>query len=127
MYKEVAKCVGDHIMTDKTFEKMIPSATVFENALSSYLEEEDMHRDYVHASDLGRVMVAYTWFAVLTGKDQLEAINLDVIPRSLLKTTLGGGSWTLTDAEKAIILESVNNALKNPLQMTQSQYTQAPA
>ena len=86
-----------------------------------------MHRDYVHASDLGRVMVAYAWFAVLTGKDQLEAINLDVIPRSLLKTTLGGGSWTLTDAEKAIILESVNNALKNPLQMTQSQYTQAPA
>ena len=30
----------------------------------------------------------------------------------------------LTDMEKAVILESVNNALKNPLQMTQSQYTQ---
>ena len=127
MYQAVAKCVGDNIMTDKTFEKMIPVATVYENALSSYLTEKDMHRDYVHASDLARVMVAYTWFAVLTGKDQLEAINLDVIPRSLLKTTLGGGSWTLTDAEKAIVLESVNNALKNPLQMTQSQYTQAPA
>ena len=32
----------------------------------------------------------------------------------------------MTDAEKAIILESVNNALANPLQMTQSQYTTAP-
>ncbi len=28
----------------------------------------------------------------------------------------------LTDTERAIILEAVNNALKNPLQMTQSQY-----
>ena len=35
--------------------------------------------------------------------------------------------WVLTDAEKALILESVNNALKNPLQVTQSQYTQRPA
>ena len=32
----------------------------------------------------------------------------------------------LTEEEKAIMLESINNALKNPLEMTQSQYTEKP-
>ena len=32
----------------------------------------------------------------------------------------------ITEAEKAVILEAVNNALANPLEMTQSQYTTAP-
>lgn len=32
----------------------------------------------------------------------------------------------LTEEEKALILESVNNALADPLNMTPSQYTAAP-
>ena len=35
--------------------------------------------------------------------------------------------WVLTDHEKEMIIESVNNALKNPLQVTQSKFTEAPA
>lgn len=128
MYNAVVKCVKDNIVPDKTFEFVIPSGTVFENALSSYLVEKDMHRDYVHATDLARVMVAYTWFCVLTGVEKLDEVKLDAIPRALLNSTIDKSKdRVLTESEKALILETVNNALANPLQMTQSQYTQVPA
>lgn len=126
-YNAITKCVGDHIVTDETFQHIIPSGTVMENALSSYLEEKDIHRDYVHATDLARVMVSYAWFCTLTGVEKLEEIKLDAIPKNFFKSTMGTEDRILTDAEKELILESVNNALANPLQMTQSQYTEAPA
>ena len=122
----ITKCVNDHIVPDETFQYLIPSATAFENALSSYLEEKDLHRDYAHASDLGRVIASYTWFCTLTGVEQLEQIKLDTIPKNFFKSTVAAEDRVLTDVEKAIILESVNNALANPLQMTQSQYTEDP-
>lgn len=128
MYAAVTKCVTENIVPDETFAFVIPSGTVFENALSSYMVEKDMHRDYVHATDLARVMVTYTWFCKLTGIEQLTEIKLNAIPRNLLNSIkLGVPEYVLTDSQKALILETVNNALKNPFQMTQSQYTEAPA
>lgn len=125
VYNAVAQCVKDHVETDDTFEFVIPSATAFENALSSYLEETDIHRDYVHATDLGRVIASYTWYCKLMGIDKLEEIKLSSIPKAFLNSITDVEEYVLTDMEKAVILESVNNALKNPLQMTQSQYKQA--
>lgn len=126
LYNAISKCVEDHILTDETFEFMIPGGTLFENALSSYLEEKDIHRDYVHASDLTRVMVSYLWYCKLAGIEKLETIKLDSVPKNFFKSTQSPADWVLTDQEKALIVESVNNALTNPLQMTQSQYTTAP-
>lgn len=123
-YNAVVKCVNDHIANDESIEFIIPSATAFENALSSYLEETDLHRDYVHATDLGRVIVSYTWYCKLMGIDKLEEIKLSAIPVKFFKSTEGTEDLVLTDMEKAVILESVNNALKKPMQMTQSEYTQ---
>ena len=125
VYNAVTKCVGDHVATDETFDFIIPSATTFENALSSYLEETDIHRDYVHATDLGRVIASYTWYCKLMGIEKLEEIKLSVIPKAFLNSTEGVDELVLTDTEKAVILEAVNNAVKNPLQVTQSQYTHA--
>lgn len=127
LYNAITKCVSDNIVTDDTFAFVIPSGTAMENALSSYLEETDLHRDYVHATDLARVMVSYTWYCKLAGVEKLEEIKLDSIPKQFFKSTMGSEDRVLTDAEKDIILESVNNALANPFQMTQSQYTTAPA
>jgi len=126
-YNAITGCVNDYIVTDDSFIYLIPSGTAIENALSSYLEEKDLHRDYVHVTDLGRVISSYTWYCNLAGIDALEEVKLDAIPKAFLKSTADKTvDYVLTDAEKAIILESVNNALKNPLQMTQSQYTEAP-
>ena len=128
LFNAMTKCVSDHIMTDDTFQLLIPSGTALENALSSYLTEKDLHRDYGHASDFGRLIAAYTWYCQLAGIDQLAEIKLDKVPKQFFKSTPAGTpDWVLTDHEKEMILESVNNALKNPLQMTQSQFTEKPA
>ena len=126
-YNAITGCVGKNIVTDPTFIYLIPSGTAIENALSSHLVESDLHRDYAHVTDYGRVIAAYTWYCTLTGVDHLDEIKLDSIPKAFLKSTEDKTQdRVLTDMEKAIILEAVNNALKNPLQMTQSQYTEAP-
>ena len=125
VYNAVAKCVNDHVLTDDTFEFVIPTATAFENALSSYLEETDIHRDYVHATDLGRVIASYTWYCKLMGIKKLEEIKLSSIPVKFQNSTKTEADVVLTDAQKAVILEAVNNALANPTKMTPSKYTQA--
>ncbi len=127
MFNAMVDCVGRNIVTDNSFIYLIPSGTAIENALSSYLVEKDLHRDYVHVSDLGRVIASYTWYCNLAGIDHLDEIKLNAIPKAFLKSTADlTQDRVLTDMEKAIILESVNNALANPLAMTQSQYTVAP-
>ena len=127
-YEAQVGCVERHILTDETFKFVIPTGTTIQNAWSSYLEETDLHRDYAHASDYGRVMTSYTWYCMLLGIDHLDGIKLNAIPKQFLKSTEDKTQdRVLTDMEKAILLESVNNSLKNPMEMTQSQYTEAPA
>jgi hypothetical protein len=126
-YEGITQRVGQYIVTDKSFQFLIPSGTAIENALSSYLEETDLHRDYAHASDLGRVIASYTWYCEIMGIEKLDYIKLASIPKAFLKSTANKNQdYVLTDAEKNIILESVNNALKEPLKMTPSQYTTKP-
>ena len=126
LFDAFAKLVNDYIVTDETFVSLIPSGAAVENAITSYMTEKDMLCDYAHATDLGRVIAAYTYFCVLTGVEKLDQVKLDAIPKRLVSTSIVSGDRVLTDADKALIIESVNNALANPLQITQSQYTQEP-
>lgn len=119
--------VEQYILPDESFIHFIPSGTAAENAITSYLGQQGMKRDYGHLSDLGRVIAAYVWYCKLTNTTQLEQIKLDAIPVAFFKTSTGNQPRVLTQAEKDIILESVNNALANPYEITQSQYTRAPA
>lgn len=115
------------IYTDETFDFIIPSGPALMNAWTSYLTEKDIHRDYTHTTDFGRVIQAYTYYCRVAGVEQLEEIKLDAVPQVFLKSAADKTQdRPLTEMEKAIILESVNNALANPLEVTQSQYTVAP-
>lgn len=127
LFADFTKCAKDHIFTDSTFKFFIPSGTAFENAMTSYLTEYDLHRDYVHATDLGRLIISYTWFCKLAGIEKLTELKLTAIPKNHFISSTELFDHELTDAEKNVILESVNNALANPLQITNSQYTEAPA
>ena len=119
--------IAKYILPDESYKFVVCSGTATMNASSSYLTEFDVLRDYTHATDLARVILSYTWYANIMGLEKLDAINLDAIPKSFLKSTQNKAvDRPITDAEKAIILESVNNALANPHQITQSQYTVAP-
>lgn len=118
--------VKTYIIPDETFVKFIPSGAAIENAISSYMTEKDLLCDYGHATDFGRLIAAYTYYCVLTGVEKLEEIKLDAIPKVFVKTSDVPGDRVLTEDDKALILESVNNALANPLQITESQYKEAP-
>ena len=127
LYAAYTNCVSKYILTDDTFRILIPSGTAIENAMSGYMTEKDLLRDFGHANDLGRIIAGYTWYCSLRGIDVLEEIKLSTLPKAYFKSTVSPEDRVLTDHEKALILEAVNNALKNPLQVTPSQYTQAPA
>ncbi len=119
--------IGKYIFTDETFKFVICSGTATMNASSSYLTEKDLIRDYTHATDLARVILSYMWYAKLAGIEEFAEIKLDAVPRAFLKSAQDKSKdRPITEDEKAIILESVNNALKDPLHITQSQYTEAP-
>ena len=127
LYKAFAENVKNYIIPDETFKFLVPSGTAIENAMTSYMDEFDLLRDYAHASDLGRVISSYTWYCKLAGVEELTELKFTTIPKNFFKSINGPVNYELTEMEQKIIIESVNNALKNPLEITQSQYTEAPA
>ena len=126
LYNVLIDRIKTYILPDESFAVLIHSGTAFENALSSYMTEFDLHRDYTHGTDYTRLMAAYVWYCKLLGIEQLEDIKQDTIPVKYFRSNTGLTDVVLTEMEKNILIESVNNALKNPLQITQSQYTVAP-
>lgn len=126
LYEAFAENVKNYIMPDETFKFLVPSGTAIENAMSSYLTEFDLLRDYGHANDLGRVISSYTWYCKLAGVEELTELKFTTIPKTFFRSIESPVDYELTEIEQKIIIESVNNALKNPLQITQSQYTEAP-
>ena len=54
-YNAMQDCVKNYILTDSSFIYYIPGGTALMNASTTYLTQKDLHRDYVHASDLGRI------------------------------------------------------------------------
>ena len=126
-YMEILDRYKRFVYTDETFDFIIPSGAAIMNAWTSYLTEKDLHRDYTHTTDLGRVIQAYTYYCRVAGIEQLEEVKLDTVPKVFLKSAEDKTQdRPLTEMERAIILESVNNALATPLEVVQSQYTTAP-
>lgn len=126
LYNAFCDNVEKYIVTDDTFKFLVPSGTAIENAMSSYLTEFDLIRDYAHASDLGRVISSYTWYCKLAGIEELTELKFTTIPKNFFRSRTDAVDYQLTEMEQKIVIESVNNALKNPLEQTQSQYTTAP-
>ena len=116
-----------YIMSDPSYVYVVPSCTAVENAITSYLGQKGIKRDYTHLTDVGRLIASYVWYCELFGVEQLDTLKLDAIPKAFLKSTADKTQdLTLTEGEKAVILEAVNNTIKNPLRMTPSQYTEDP-
>lgn len=125
----IANAAATKILPDQRFDYSIPSGIAQINAWSSCLDNWDLYRDYVHASDLGRLMNAYVWYSAITGEEITDIV--DEIPAKLFNTSLEyylkpSTNRPITQLEKEIMLESIANAFKNPYSMTQSQYTECP-
>lgn len=122
MHDAICNAVQTKILTNPIFEGVIPTGTAIQNANSSYLTDKDLYRDYIHITDLGRLIAAYIWYCTLTDR-QVTQLQLDVIPGFLRHNAADQKTdLLLTEQQKAIVLESVQNAIANPYQVTQSQY-----
>ena len=122
MYNSIVDVTNNKIVPRTDIDRIIPSGTVIQNARTSVIGDT-LCRDTYHLDNLGGIMVAYGLYSVLTGKE-LTQINLDTVT---CKIGISGGDplrRALTDTEKAIIIESVNNAIKNPFAITQSLITE---
>ena len=111
MYQSILAAVDQKILTNDAFCAVIPAGTAVQNARTSFLGDT-LTKDGYHLNDFSKVIGGYIWFATFMGKP-LESIELNSIP---------AGS-TITEEQKAVILESVNNALKHPYEITPSAYT----
>lgn len=119
MYDSILNAVKTHIVPRPVFAAIIPTGTAIQNARSSYFGDK-LTKDTYHLNNLGRAIAGYTVWATLTGKP-LTAVNLGPISSYDLPDTL-----ELTETDRQVIIECVNNAIANPWEVTSSAYTTAP-
>lgn len=92
---------------------IIPCGTAIQNARTSYVGDE-FDRDGYHLNIMGRIVTACTWYSVLTG-DELDELSVSYFDDHFIGSK---PSVTLNDADKAMILEAVSNAIADPYQVT---------
>ena len=112
MYYAITSTVQSTVMAHKEFSYIMPCGTAIQNARTSYVGDT-LTRDGYHMSELGRVITSYTWLATFLN-EPLTEINFTRVSDTLV----------LTEQDKAMILEAVNNAIANPFQVTNSTYTE---
>lgn len=110
MYQCIVTATQEVILPNEAFSAIIPAGTAVQNARTSYFGDM-LTKDGFHLNELGEIIGGYMWYATFVGKP-LDGIKLDKIP----------GSIDLTEENQAIIAEAVNNALKNPYEVTESAY-----
>ncbi len=119
MYNAILNCVDVKVVPRTDFCAIIPTGTAIQNARTSYFGDT-LTKDTYHLNNLGRIIAGYTMYATLTGKPLTE-INLGPINSPDLPTL-----QYLTDTDRQVIIECVNNALENPWEVTPSAFTTAP-
>lgn len=124
MYQAIVSTTQEKIVPRTDFSAIIPSGTAIQNARTSYFGD-NLAKDTYHLNDLGAAIAAYGLYATLTGKELTE-INLDLVAASARNGIEGANRILepLTETDKLIIMESVNNAIQTPWSVTPSQYTE---
>ena len=121
MYDMISGAVREKIHTDDRFAYVLPSATMMQNALTA-TSDKVMYRDYIHGSDYGRLMNAYLWYSMFTGKTITEPAVKQIPGALRFDSANRNEDLVLTQRMQDILVESVNNAKKNPFDETVSQY-----
>ena len=104
-----------YILPDPTYVNHIPTGTALMYALLvDGWRQVDLYRDYVHASDFGRLIASYMWYTQLTGKPLAE-VKVDLVKASLRhRRAIKLGNMEVTQKMKRTIKDAVNYSLKNP-------------
>ena len=116
MFEAIAGCVQSEVLTKEEIHSAAPIGTAIMNAKTSYLVVGDdasgdkLYRDGTHLSrDIGYYIAALGWYCHITGQNPYDVADMfsDIIPSDIMN----------------IALESVDNAIANPYEITQSIYT----
>ena len=124
MYDAITRTAKDVVAPASDWAYVLPSGTAMQNARSSKYEPKDLYRDTIHANDFGRTMIGYVWYCTLFGKS-IEECNIAPVDSHFLLDNLlrnTGKDLELTQEQKDILVESVQNALANPYAVTPSAY-----
>lgn len=119
MYNALISTLEQKVLTRTDFSAVIPTGTAIQNARTSYFGD-NLTKDTFHLNNLGRIIAGYTVWAALTDKPITEihlgpARSYD-LPEPVI----------LTEADKAVIIEAVNNAISHPHAVTPSSYPDKP-
>lgn len=112
MYNAIVQTTQQVILPNAAFSGVIPAGTAIQNARTSYFSD-NLTADGYHLNDLGKVITGYMWYAAFAGKT-LDAVALTQVNEF----------FALSDSNKDVIRESVNNALKRPYEATQSAFAE---
>lgn len=129
MYNNIVSNVHNYVVGKPVhnigMDDVMPNATAIQYAIEWMgMHEQDMYRDYTHVSDLGRLTVAYLWYAKLTGKTSIEAPKYTLVSQVLENTRQPLGYARDWSAYSNVIQESVNFALADHYGVIQN-YTYA--
>ena len=114
MVNRITQAAKNKILTNDQFSYVIPGGTAFIHGCAA-LSNEVMYNDYIHASDLGRMMVSYVWFSAITGKPVDDFP--DVVPGVLRRS---GADRPVTEAEEAALLDAIEKAFTAPFTMPEN-------
>lgn len=127
MYEDAMRTTKDIVMPaiEGKVKYVFPCATALQNAkTSSLVEDKDIHRDFIHGTDYARLIAAYTWYCGLTDTNIRDCnfgpVYSGIVRDALLRNT--GKDYEMTEELKNLLIESVENAYKEPYAVTQSVY-----
>jgi len=116
MHEAIIDAMQEKILTRSDFCALIPTGAAVQNARTSYFGDR-LTKDTLHLNNLGRIIGGYTVLATLLDKDITE-VNVGSVNSYDLTTSI-----RISETDRQVIMESVNNARKNPFAVYQSKYT----
>ncbi len=118
MLSQMVKMTKSYVMTNSDIDGVIPTglAVDFLRKHEDNPDKEDpdvlLYRDYTHMSDFGRLMTSYLWFAAITGKTEIDSVNIDVIPKYYrVEQNWHLGDMEVTQDMKDMIQAAVQHAI----------------
>lgn len=129
MYNNIVSNVQNYVIAKEVHnigaDEVMPNATAIQYAIEWMgMEEQDMYRDYTHISDLGRITIAYLFYAKLTGKTSIDAPKYTLVSQTLENSRQPLGYAKDYSIYSDVIQASVNFALADPYGVIQN-YTYA--
>ena len=107
MYNGIVTAAQNRILTNGAFSFVIPCGTAVQNSRTSLLGDTTTRDGYHMSYAYGRYLTGLMYIRTLTG---LDISGISYAPSGV------------DDQQKAIAIESVNNAAKTPFAVTESKY-----